>query len=239
MNRFWKLSMDVLVLMFYINIVGIIVFFISPHMQMTEVNETKIMMKKTTQQIDPIVKRYARLHGMDWRFIYAMIYVESSFEENARSRAGAVGLMQVMPTVGQDLDINNLYLPRQNIKAGVRHFYDYVHRIKGNTMHDRIHMALAAYNGGIGHIYDAKRLAQQRGLDPFSWSSIKKVLPDLENPEIYRQTRHGYCQGRQIIQYVEKIHKMYRRYKSAYPALPTIEEVQQRYTTISMADTTP
>lgn len=230
--------MDILVLMFYINVAGVLYFFLSPSTENVASLETSIvMMEEKTQHIDPIVKRYARLYGLDWRFIYAMIHVESRFQEDALSQSGAVGLMQVLPTVGKELNIHNLYHPGENIKAGVRHFYRYLLKLKGHTLQDRIQMALAAYNGGIGHVYDAKRLATHRGLDPYAWSSLEQVLPELEHAEVHQNYRHGYCQGNTMVRYVQEIQKMYQRYKTSFPATPTIETSTQP-TSISLVNAT-
>ncbi|MCB0272528.1 MAG: transglycosylase SLT domain-containing protein [Bdellovibrionales bacterium] len=223
MNRTWKILMDVLVLLFYVNVAGAIILLAQPKGQQLQTTNA-VIEPSLHKSIDPVVKRYARLHGLDWRLIYAMINVESRFEKNAVSYAGAVGLMQVLPQVAKEFDTQNLHEPTENIRIGVAHLSKYLQKIKGHTRKDQILMALAAYNGGIGHIYDAKRLASQRGLDPFSWNDVATVLPELELPEVYENTQHGYCQGQRMVRYVEEIQDTYQQYQSNHPALPMIEK---------------
>lgn len=223
--------MDLLLVMFYLNVAGVVGYFVTDHFNAPShafhlEDPFEAVLEERTHDWDPIVKRYARLYGLDWRFVYAIIYTESRFEKDAISYAGAVGLMQVLPKVASEQNVQDLFAPHDNIKAGVRHFYQYVHRLKAHTRKDQLRMALAAYNGGIGHVYDAKRLAQQRGLDPYTWDSIAKVLPDLEKEEVHASSRHGYCQGSNMVRYVETIEAKYQQYKKSYPERPLIRTTQ-------------
>ena len=90
---------------------------------------------------DPIITRLAAEKGVDAAVIRAVIQVESGYQPRARSRKGAVGLMQVMPATGRRYGITNLYDPSANIRAGVTHL---------KTLLDRfpLTVALAAYNAG-------------------------------------------------------------------------------------------
>ena len=74
---------------------------------------------------------------------------------------------------------------------------------------DRLWFALASYNVGMGHIYDARRLAERRGLDKNSWEAMEEVLPLLSQREHYTTVRHGYARGHEPVQYVRKIREYY------------------------------
>lgn len=94
---------------------------------------------------DPIITRLAAEKGVDAAIVRAVIQVESGYQPRARSRKGAVGLMQVMPATGRRYGITNLYDPSANIRAGVTHL---------KTLLDRfpLTLALAAYNAGEGTV---------------------------------------------------------------------------------------
>ena len=66
-------------------------------------------------------------------------------------------------------------------------------------------MALAAYNVGMGHVLDARRLAKRLGKDPNKWQSLKGVLPLLSKKKYYKTLRYGYARGDEPVQYVQRI----------------------------------
>lgn len=98
-------------------------------------------------RIDPIIDKVAKEQGVDATLVRAVIQVESGFEPRARSSAGAVGLMQVMPQTAKQYGVTGrrLYDPRANIEAGIKH-------LKSLLDHLPLHLALAAYNAGEGAV---------------------------------------------------------------------------------------
>lgn len=94
---------------------------------------------------DPIITRLAAEKGVDAAIVRAVIQVESGYQPRARSRKGAVGLMQVMPATGRRYGITNLYDPSANIRAGVTHLKSLLDRFP-------LTLALAAYNAGEGAV---------------------------------------------------------------------------------------
>ncbi|MCH8538400.1 MAG: lytic transglycosylase F, partial [Alkalimonas sp.] len=80
--------------------------------------------------------------------------------------------------------------------------------------------ALAAYNIGLGHMEDARVLAQRQGADPDKWHEVKEHLPKLRQKRYYQHTRFGYARGDEAAHYVENI----RRY---YDTLQWVSERQQ------------
>ena len=70
-------------------------------------------------------------------------------------------------------------------------------------------MALASYNVGFGHLEDARRLAERRGLDPDSWRDVRETLPLLAQERWHRQTRFGYARGWEPVRFVDNIRHYY------------------------------
>src|SRR5262249_26022443 len=98
-------------------------------------------------RIDRIIDKVAKEQGVDATLVKAVIQVESGFEPRARSSAGAVGLMQVMPQTARQYGVTGrrLYDPRANVEAGIKH-------LKSLMDHLPLHLALAAYNAGEGAV---------------------------------------------------------------------------------------
>ena len=88
-----------------------------------------------------IVDEVAAQHGVDARLVKAMIRVESGYQPRARSRKGAMGLMQLMPDTARQYAVRDPYEPRSNIEAGIKHLSSLLERFK-------LPLALAAYNAG-------------------------------------------------------------------------------------------
>jgi hypothetical protein len=108
-------------------------------------------------------ERYAKLidnvatqHGVDPGLVKAIIRVESAFQERARSRKGAMGLMQLMPETARQYAVADPYDPRSNIEAGVRHLKSLLARMPS------LSLALAAYNAGEAAVQ------RYRGMPPYA-----------------------------------------------------------------------
>ena len=71
---------------------------------------------------------------------------------------------------------------------------------------DRLKFALAAYNIGMGHIFDAQILTQNMGLNKNVWNDLKKALPLLEQKKYYKTLKHGYARGSEPVKYVDSIY---------------------------------
>lgn len=116
---------------------------------------------------DDLIDFYAARHQVEGRLVRAMIAAESAFDPAARSRAGAIGLMQLMPGTARALGVNPL-VPEQNIEGGVRYFSELLRTFGG------VELALVAYNAGPGY---AERYARgQTGLYGETRAYVRRVL---------------------------------------------------------------
>ena len=95
-----------------------------------------------------IIASAAEAHGVDPMLVSALIQVESNYRPTARSRKGAMGLMQLMPSTAREYKVRNPFEPKANIEAGIKHLKSLIDRF-GAT---RLELALAAYNAGPGAV---------------------------------------------------------------------------------------
>lgn len=168
--------------------------------------------KGIISQYDAIFKNAAKKIGWDWRILAAVGYAESGFNNHLVSWAGARGLMQIMPrsAVAYGLPLDKIEEPGPNIEAAARILADLDRSLskKVPDSRERLKFVIAAYNSGIGHIYDAIALAGKYGRDPQIWDgNVEQALLMKANPEYYSDPvcRNGYFGGRHTVAYVRKV----------------------------------
>lgn len=179
-----------------------------------EVIENRLMTGSNLSPYDSLVQSNAHRYNFDWRLIVSQMYQESKFNPKAKSYAGAVGLMQVMPRTGRELGITNLKDPEQSIIAGVR-YLDWTRDRFSNDLpiQEQVLFSLAAYNAGYGHVKDAQRLARQLGLRDDKWfNNVEQAMLLLQKRHYYQHARFGYVRGKEPVNYVYKIHQRYLAY---------------------------
>ncbi|WP_233342442.1 membrane-bound lytic murein transglycosylase MltF [Maricaulis salignorans] len=142
----------------------------------------------------------------DWDLLAAQAYQESHWDPDAISDTGVRGLMMLTLSTAERVGVEDRTDPRQSIAGGAAYLEDLYQRVpSGVTGEDRIWFALAAYNVGMGHMYDARALAERQGLDKNSWDDLATVLPLLSDPAYYRDLRYGYARGQEPVRYVRKV----------------------------------
>lgn len=167
---------------------------------------------------DPLFKKHAPTARWDWRLLAAQCYQESCFDPQAKSWAGACGLMQIMPATAAHLGIamENIYNPEHNIAGATRYIRELDGKFRNVTSpKDRMCFVLASYNGGFFHIHDAMALARKYGRNPHRWSDVAYFVLALQNPNFYNDpvVRNGYMRGSETVEYVDRIRQRYAQYR--------------------------
>ena len=171
---------------------------------------------------DAVMRRIGEEEGQDWLLMSAIAYNESRFRSDLTSKRGAIGLMQIMPIVGRQFNVEKEAIadPETNIRLAGKLLrqIDKMLKLSPTTpANDRISIILACYNGGIGHVSDARRLAKSNGEDPNSWEVVARYLKAKADPEVYESelVRHGKFTGSgQTEAYVREVMKRYDIYRN-------------------------
>ena len=162
---------------------------------------------------DGIFRAAGKQHGLDWRLLAALSLTESGHNAQIQGPAGATGLMQLLPETARAFGVANPRDPAQNVNGGAR-ILRWLHDVlPGATEEDRIAFTLAAYNMGLGHFDDARRLAAARGLDADRWEGgVAEVLPIMDRPEVAATLTHGQTHGVLTRGYVAQVLRIFRSY---------------------------
>ena len=148
--------------------------------------------------------------GIDWRLLAALAYQESKWDPAATSETGVRGFMQITEDTARRLGVTNLLDPAQNVLAGARYLRDLKDKLPERIQEpDRTWLALAAYNIGLGHLEDARVLAQRQGFNPDHWTNVKRALPLLALPEHYEKAKLGYARGGMPVAFVDRVRGYY------------------------------
>lgn len=156
-------------------------------------------------------RREALRNDLDWRLLAAVAYQESMWDPAARSPTGVQGLMQLTMDTALHLGIDDRTDPIASIHGGARYLRQVLNMLPATIpAEDRTWMALAAYNAGIAHVFDARELTRKRGGNPDKWTDVRSNLALLKDPRWYSQTRYGYARGAsQAIIYVRHVQRYY------------------------------
>ena len=161
---------------------------------------------------DPIIIKYSDMYSFPWLLIASQVFQESSFRAKIKAWDGGMGLMQLMPATAKELGCKNPYNPADNVNAGVKYLYRL--RVRAGKKQyngelddlDKVSFALASYNGGYGHIIDARRLAEKLRLNPDKWNiNVEEAIKLLSRKKYASRARYGYCQSKIITNYVNNI----------------------------------
>ncbi len=169
--------------------------------------------------------------GVDWRLVAAIGYQESHWDAKATSPTGVRGLMMLTEETAERLQIKDRLDARDSIIGGARYFALLKEQMPTRILEpDRTWLALAAYNIGIGHLEDARVLAQRANLNPDKWQDVRQVIGKLADPESFNAVKHGYARGGEAMQLVDNIRNYYdilaRMEPRDGPVMPAVAETQ-------------
>lgn len=167
---------------------------------------------------DHLFMTYGAAIRWDWRLLAAQCYQESCFDPQAKSWAGACGLMQIMPSTADHLGLpsGDLYNPEANIAAAAKYIMELNNKLLDvRDRMERTYFVLACYNGGYNHVRDAMALARKDGRDDQRWDEVSPYILRLREPRYYNDpiVRHGYMRGNETTDYVERIRQRWAQYR--------------------------
>jgi membrane-bound lytic murein transglycosylase MltF len=166
-------------------------------------NPTEATERRRFQKLMALFEKYGQRYRFDPLMLAAQGYQESRLDQNARSRVGAVGVMQVMPATGNELRVGDIHLTEPNIHAGAKYLDRLISTYFPDAEFDeanRTLFAFASYNAGPANIRRMRALAAKGGLDPNQW---------FNNVEIVTARRIGL----ETTTYVRNVYKYYVAYK--------------------------
>jgi membrane-bound lytic murein transglycosylase MltF len=174
---------------------------------------------KRFRRAAPAFRRFADRYAFDWRMVAAQAYQESRMDQSLRSPAGAIGVMQVLPSTAADpaVAVRDITKLENNIHAGVKYLRvvaDTYFAEPGIDPRDRTLFAMAAYNAGPSRIAEARAEAERMGLDPDRW---------------FDHVEHAAARliGRETANYVRNVAKYYYAYGLVEASLPHKEKAMK------------
>jgi membrane-bound lytic murein transglycosylase MltF len=151
----------------------------------------------------PFFQKYGGQYDVDWLLMAAQGYQESQLNQSLKSPVGAIGVMQVMPATGKELNVGDIAQAEANIHAGIKYMRWMIDQYYGKepmTKLDKALFAFASYNAGAGRISQLRKEAARRGLDPNVW---------FHNVEYLAAEKIG----AETVTYVSNIYKYFIAYK--------------------------
>lgn len=155
-------------------------------------------------------KQAATEFDFDWKLLAAMAYQESHWDKDAVSPTGVRGLMMLTKNTAKLMKVSDRKDPFQSIQGGAAYLDKLRDRLNEDILEpDRTWMALAAYNVGLGHLLDARKLTVRGGKNPDLWADVRQFLPRLSKREWFETVKHGYARGGEPVRYVRNIRRYY------------------------------
>jgi membrane-bound lytic murein transglycosylase MltF len=149
-----------------------------------------------------IFRQHSDTYSLEWMLMAAQGYQESRLDQNARSPAGAIGVMQLMPATGKQMNVGDIRKIGPNIHAGVKYNRFMIDQYYRDEPMDALNKALftfAAYNAGPARIAGLRKEAANRGLHPNIWfNNVERIVAEKI--------------GRETVAYVSNIYKYYVAY---------------------------
>ena len=171
--------------------------------------DTKVFIRRIKTRLPKyrhLFEKYGVKYDIPWTLLAAKAYQESHWDPEATSITGVRGIMMLTNTTARQLGIEDRLNAEESIRGGAKYLRQLLNRIPDSyPKADRYNVAMAAYNVGMGHIYDARKLARKLGKNPDRWSTLKEVLPLLKQKKYYEKSDYGYARGREPVIYVDRI----------------------------------
>ena len=159
--------------------------------------------RKKLDAVVELFKKYGAEYKVDYLLMAAQGYQESTLDHSVKSPVGAIGVMQVMPPTGKELNVGDIAEVEPNIHAGVKYMRFMMDQYFKDEPMDNLNKALmtfAAYNAGPGRLRQLRREAEKKGLDPNLWfNNVERVASERI--------------GRETVTYVSNIYKYYITYR--------------------------
>jgi membrane-bound lytic murein transglycosylase MltF len=159
--------------------------------------------RQKLQKVIELFKKYGSQYNLDYLLMAAQGYQESTLDHSVKSPVGAIGVMQVMPPTGKELNVGDISELEPNIHAGVKYMRFMMDQYFKDEPMDNLNkglMTFAAYNAGPGRVRQLRREAEKRGLDPNVWfGNVEQVASERI--------------GRETVTYVSNIYKYYLTYR--------------------------
>jgi membrane-bound lytic murein transglycosylase MltF len=159
--------------------------------------------RKKFEAVVELFKKYGGQYNLDYLMMAAQGYQESTLDQSVRSPVGAIGVMQVMPPTGRDLNVGDIKQVEANVHAGVKYMRFMMDTFFADEKMDdldKLLMTFASYNAGPGRIRQLRVETKRKGLDPNVWfGNVERVVSERI--------------GRETVTYVSNIYKYYVAYK--------------------------
>ncbi|OOH92451.1 lytic transglycosylase F [Pasteurellaceae bacterium 15-036681] len=184
--------------------------------------------------IETVLPKYQKLFEkhrgeLDWQMLAAIAYQESHWDPTATSPTGVRGMMMLTRDTAERMNVTDRINPAQSIKGGSEYLHLLMNQLPQSiAKEDRIWFALAAYNMGMGHLIDVRRLTKQLRGDPDNWLDVKKNLPLLAEKRYYTNLKYGYARGFEAFQYVENIRRYYNSILNHYRIKEQEDSIQEK-----------
>ncbi|MWV16614.1 transporter substrate-binding domain-containing protein [Pseudomonas sp. L-22-4S-12] len=181
-------------------------------------NATSESERKKFRALIEYFKKYGKQYNVDWLLMGAQGYQESRLNQNAKSAVGAIGVMQLMPATGKDMQVGDITKAEANIHAGVKYMrwmIDHYYANEPMTELDKALFAFASYNAGAGRISALRKEAAKLGLNPNVW---------FHNVEYVAAEKIG----QETVTYVSNIYKYYIAYHLLMESKAAQEQAMER-----------
>jgi membrane-bound lytic murein transglycosylase F len=173
-----------------------------------------LMLKKAIAtnlpQLKPVFRHYAKDFNLDWRFVAAVAYQESTWKTEAVSYTGVKGIMMLTEETAEHLGVSDRTDLHQSVWGGSKYLRELMNaQPKHLSKQQKMILALISYNLGKAHLMDAQELAVQYGLDPYSWKDLRWILPLLSDPSVFENLEYGAARGYETVAYVDRVMSYY------------------------------